>query len=93
MLRLFLSLIVVLGLGAGSAFAAAWNKLVTPAQLLALIGAGGVTVLDIRSPKAYGAGHVAGALNARYGSHNGDHSPRRGRESRGAFLRSGTGHG
>ena len=69
MLRLFLSLVVVLGLGAGSAAAAAWNKLVTPAQLSALIGAGGVTVLDIRSPKAYAAGHVAGALNAPYGSH------------------------
>jgi thiosulfate/3-mercaptopyruvate sulfurtransferase len=92
-LRLFFSLIVVFGLGAGSAAAAAWNKLVTPAQLSALIGAGGATVLDIRSPKAYGASHVAGALNAPYGSHSGDRSLRRGRESRNAFLRSGTGHG
>ena len=71
MLRLFLSMIVVLGLGAGSAAAAAWNKLVAPAELSALIGAGGVTVLDIRSPKGYAAGHVAGALNAPYGSWRG----------------------
>ena len=71
MLRLFLSMIVVLGLGAGSAAAAAWNKLVTPAQLSALLDAGGVTVLDIRSPKAYAAGHVAGALSAPYGSWRG----------------------
>ena len=80
MLRLLLSLIVVLGLGAGGAAAAGWNKLVTPAQLSALIGAGGVTVLDIRSPKAYGAGHVAGALSAPYGSWRGP------RENPGARL-------
>ena len=80
MLRLFLSMIVVLGLGAGSAAAAAWNKLVTPAQLSVLIGAGGVTVLDIRPPKAYDAGHVAGALNAPYGSWRGP------RENPGARL-------
>ncbi len=80
MLRLLLSLIVVLGLGAGSAAAAKWNKLVTPTQLSALIGAGGVTVLDIRSPKAYAAGHVAGALNAPYGSWRGP------RENPGARL-------
>ena len=71
MLRLLLSMIVVLGLGAGGAAAAAWSKLVTPAGLSALIGEGGVTVLDIRSPKAYGAGHVAGALSAPYGSWRG----------------------
>ncbi len=71
MRRLFLSLIVVLGLGAVSAAADTWNKLITPAQLSALIRAGGVTVLDIRSPKAYGAGHVAGALSAPYGSWRG----------------------
>jgi thiosulfate/3-mercaptopyruvate sulfurtransferase len=71
MRRLFMSLIVALGLGAGSAGAAAWDKLVTPAQLSALIGEGGVTVLDIRSPKAYRAGHVAGALSAPYGSWRG----------------------
>ena len=80
MLRLFLSLVVVLGLGAGSAAAAAWNKLVTPAQLSALIGAGGVTVLEIRSPKGYSASHVAGALNAPYGSWRGP------RENPGARL-------
>jgi thiosulfate/3-mercaptopyruvate sulfurtransferase len=71
MRRLFMSLIVTLGLGAGSAAADTWNKLITPAQLSALIGEGGVTVLDIRSPKAYGAGHVAGALSAPYGSWRG----------------------
>ena len=71
MLRLLLSMIVVLGLGAGGAAAAAWSKLVTPAGLSALIGEGGVTVLDIRSPEAYGAGHVAGALSAPYGSWRG----------------------
>ena len=80
MLRLFMSMIVVLGLGAGSAAAATWNKLVTPGELAALIGAGGVTVLDIRSPKAYGAGHVAGALSAPYGSWRGP------RENPGARL-------
>jgi len=80
MLRLFLSIAVVLGLGAGSAAAAAWSKLVTPAGLSALIGEGGVTVLDIRSPKAYGAGHVAGALSAPYGSWRGP------RENPGARL-------
>ena len=71
MLRLILSLIVMLGLGAGSAAAVAWNKLVTPAELSGLIGAGQVTVLDIRSPRDYAAGHVAGALNAPYGSWRG----------------------
>lgn len=71
MLRLFVSLIVALGLAAGSAAAEAWNKLVTPAELSALIAGGGVTVLDIRSPKSYAAGHVAGALNAPYGSWRG----------------------
>ncbi|MHA1529480.1 MAG: sulfurtransferase, partial [Alphaproteobacteria bacterium] len=80
MLRLFLSMVVVLGLAAGSAGAAAWDKLATPAELSALIAGGGVTVLDIRSPEAYGAGHVAGALNAPYGSWRGP------RENPGARL-------
>jgi len=71
MLRLLLSLIVALGLSVASAGAAQWNKLVTPAELSALLDAGGVTVLDIRSPKAYRAGHVAGALSAPYGSWRG----------------------
>jgi len=71
MLRLLLSLMVALGLGAGSAAAAAWNKLVAPAELSGLIAAGDVTILDIRSPKDYAAGHVAGALNAPYGSWRG----------------------
>jgi thiosulfate/3-mercaptopyruvate sulfurtransferase len=71
MFRLFLSLAVTLGLVAGSATAGGWNKLVAPAELSALIGAGQVTVLDIRSPKDYAVGHVAGALNAPYASWRG----------------------
>jgi thiosulfate/3-mercaptopyruvate sulfurtransferase len=71
MLRLSLALIVVIGLSAAKAVAAGWSKLVTPAELSALIGAGQITVLDIRSPKAYRAGHIAGALNAHYGSWRG----------------------
>jgi thiosulfate/3-mercaptopyruvate sulfurtransferase len=71
MLRLSLALIVVIGLSAANAAAAGWSKLVTPAELSALIGAGQITVLDIRSPKPYRAGHIAGALNAPYGSWRG----------------------
>jgi thiosulfate/3-mercaptopyruvate sulfurtransferase len=71
MLRLLISLFAAIGLGAGSAAADSWNKLVAPAELATLIGAGEVTVLDIRSPEEYAAGHIAGALNAPYGSWRG----------------------
>ncbi len=71
MLRLVLAMVVATGLAAGSAAAAAWNKLVSPAELTGLIAAGDVTVLDIRSPEDYAAGHIAGALNAPYGSWRG----------------------
>jgi thiosulfate/3-mercaptopyruvate sulfurtransferase len=76
MQRLFLALIVtlVMGFGATGAASAAdapWSKLVSPAQMSDLITAGGVIVLDIRSPKKYAAGHIAGALNAPYGSWRG----------------------
>ncbi|MEM7694519.1 MAG: rhodanese-like domain-containing protein [Pseudomonadota bacterium] len=43
--------------------AAAWDKLVTPPDLAALTD---VTILDIRAPAAYAAGHVPGAINAPY---------------------------
>jgi thiosulfate/3-mercaptopyruvate sulfurtransferase len=39
--------------------------------LSGLIGAGEVAVLDIRSPDDYAAGHIAGALNAPYGTWGG----------------------
>lgn len=71
MSRLLAAAIVALGLGSGGALAGTWNKLVTPADLAALAAAGGVTVLDIRSPEDYAAGHVAGALSAPYGSWRG----------------------
>ncbi len=71
MSRLLAAAIIALGLGSGGAVAGAWNKLVTPADLAALTAAGGVTVLDIRSPEDYAAGHVAGALSAPYGSWRG----------------------
>ena len=37
--------------------------LVTPAELQAMMGASGVVVIDTRSPDAYAAGHIPGAVN------------------------------
>ncbi|WMS44156.1 rhodanese-like domain-containing protein [Acuticoccus sp. MNP-M23] len=56
-------------LAASSAQAAGdWQKLLTPSDLAALDG---VTIVDIRSPDDYAAGHVAGAVNAPYGKWRG----------------------
>jgi thiosulfate/3-mercaptopyruvate sulfurtransferase len=73
MLRLFMTLVLAFGISAGGAGASPppWSKLVDPAQMSDLITAGGVIVLDIRSPKDYAAGHIPGALNAPYGSWRG----------------------
>ena len=45
-------------LAAGTATAAEWKKLITADELSALDD---VTVVDIRSPEAYGTAHVPGA--------------------------------
>ena len=71
MLRLILSMVLALGVGTGGAVAGAWQKLVGPDELSALLEAGDVAVLDIRAPDAYAGGHVPGALNAPYGSWRG----------------------
>lgn len=71
MIRLFLAVMLALGLGAASAAAGEWKKLLDPDELAALIEAGGVTVLDIRAPEDYAKGHVPGALNAPYGTWRG----------------------
>jgi thiosulfate/3-mercaptopyruvate sulfurtransferase len=64
MLRLILPLIIAMAVSSVSAVAEPWKKLIAPAELVALIETGPVTVIDIRGPKAYAAGHVAGALSA-----------------------------
>ncbi|MEM7212720.1 MAG: rhodanese-like domain-containing protein [Pseudomonadota bacterium] len=51
------------------AMAADWQVLIEP-QTLRSIGSE-VTILDIRSPKAFAKGHVEGALNAPYGTWRG----------------------
>jgi thiosulfate/3-mercaptopyruvate sulfurtransferase len=76
MFRLLMSAIVVLGLSLGgaklaSAADAPWSKLIGPSQMSELIATGGVVILDIRAPKDYAAGHIAGALNAPYGTWRG----------------------
>lgn len=71
MLRIFISLVAAWAFGVGSAHAAIWNKLITPAELSWLIGTGEVAVLDIRAPKDYAAGHITTALNAPYVSWRG----------------------
>jgi thiosulfate/3-mercaptopyruvate sulfurtransferase len=76
MLRLFMTMVIALGISVGGAGGAGaspppWSKLVSPAQMSDLIIAGGAIILDIRAPKAYGADHVAGALNAPYTSWRG----------------------
>lgn len=55
-------------LAAGTATAAEWKKLITADELSALDD---VTVVDIRSPEAYGTAHVPGAVNAPYGKWRG----------------------
>jgi phage shock protein E len=37
--------------------------LVSPAEAQSLIAAGGVTLLDVRTPEEYASGHIAGARN------------------------------
>ena len=37
--------------------------LISPAELNAMIDAGGVVLIDTRSPENYAAGHIAGAVN------------------------------
>lgn len=72
MLRMIAMLIVIITATiAGTGAASAWERLVDPAGLAALAAGGDVTVLDIREPKDYAAGHVTGALNAPYGSWRG----------------------
>ena len=71
MKRLIFGLALGLAIGAQGTMAAAWNKLIGPDELSVLIQGGDVTVLDIRAPDAYAGGHVAGALNAPYGSWRG----------------------
>ena len=58
-------MVVALGISAGgvSASPPPWSKLVGPAEMSDLVTAGGVIILDIRSPKGYASGHIAGALN------------------------------
>ena len=51
---------------ASVASAAEWQKLLTPAGLETLADDGGVTVLDIRSPREYATAHVPGAVNVPY---------------------------
>ena len=71
MKHVILSLLVTLALGVNGAVAAAWDKLIGPDALSGLIQGGDVIVLDIRGADAYADGHVAGALNAPYGSWRG----------------------
>ncbi len=71
MKRFFLTAILALAVSSTATIAATWNKLIGPDELSALIKGGDITVLDIRDAKAYGGGHVAGALNAPYGTWRG----------------------
>ncbi len=45
---------------------AEWTPLLAPAALAEMAEHGDVTLIDIRAPKDYAAGHVEGALNAPY---------------------------
>ena len=71
MLRLILPLMIAMAVSTGDAVAEPWKKLLAPAELAALIESSPVAVIDIRSPKSYAAGHVAGALNAPFRSWRG----------------------
>jgi len=72
MLKLAMAAMMAAALG-GQAFAAGWNRLIEPAELAALAG-GNLVVLDIRAPRHFKLGRVAGALNAPYGSWRGPKS-------------------
>lgn len=68
MKRFFGSIAAVLiacAVGAGGAMAA--QPLLAPAELKDLLGQPGVRIIDIRSPKAYEAQHIPGAVSAPYG--------------------------
>jgi len=68
-MRRLLAAATALILAAGVAAAGDWKKLLTPDDLAALSDS--ATVIDIRSPSDYAAGHVPGALNAPYGTWRG----------------------
>ncbi|MEM7090614.1 MAG: rhodanese-like domain-containing protein [Pseudomonadota bacterium] len=71
MMRSFLMVLSVL-LIAVQAQAAEWKRLIEAADLAALTEQ--VTILDIRAPAKYAAGHVPGALNAPYPTWRGPRS-------------------
>jgi len=54
---------------AGASFAA--QPLLSPAELKAQLGQPDLRVIDIRDPKAFGQGHIPGAVNAPYGKWRG----------------------
>lgn len=66
MRRLFALAAAALMVVASAATAAEWKKVLAPAELAALAGEGGVTVIDIRPPREYLTAHVPGAINAPY---------------------------
>lgn len=53
----------------GTALAA--RALLSPAELTVLQGRPGVRIIDIRPPKAYESGHIAGSVSAPYGTWRG----------------------
>ena len=60
------ALLLAVGLGfssCSSSEAGSEVARVEPHEAVALIGSGDYTVLDVRTPEEYDAGHVAGALN------------------------------
>lgn len=67
MKRLFATLALVLG--SATVFAA--PPLLAPAEVAALAGNPTVRIVDIRPPKDYAAGHIAGAVSAPYGTWRG----------------------
>ncbi|MEM9062246.1 MAG: rhodanese-like domain-containing protein [Pseudomonadota bacterium] len=68
MMRILAALALLLGFAA-QAMAADWKKLVAPGELAALTDE--AVIIDIRAPKTFAKGHVAGALNAPYSSWRG----------------------
>ncbi|ART82613.1 hypothetical protein CBP31_08250 [Oceanisphaera profunda] len=72
MKQLYASLAVVLCLVWGSAQAATYQPLLEVAELnAALVAEPTPTLIDIRSPEDYAAGHIAGAVSAPYGQWRG----------------------
>jgi thiosulfate/3-mercaptopyruvate sulfurtransferase len=66
---------LILGLTLTAAASAA-QPLLSPAELQAKLATPQVRVIDIRDAKSYAAGHIAGSLNAPYGSWRGPaHNP------------------